>query len=184
MRADIPVKEVMTREVCTINKEDTVHKLARKMIEFGVGSAVVVENGKPVGIVTEKDLIAKVVARNKTPSKVKVKDVMSHPLITITPSTSLVEAARLMMKRGIRRLPVVDNSGNLVGIITDNDILSVSIDLGEFAALVTEASVGYPEQRAEEGEMMGICEKCGKYSDTLINVNGLNVCEDCAESEE
>ncbi len=181
MRSDIPVKEVMTREVCTVRKSDTVHTLAKKMLEYGVGSAVVVENGKPIGIVTEKDLIAKVVAKNKTPAKVKVEEVMSHPIITINPNTSLRDAATLMIKRGIRRLPVIEG-GVLVGIITDNDILSVSIDLGEFAALLTEESMGYEEARVEES-MAGICEKCGKYTDMLINVNGMNLCEDCAESD-
>ncbi|MDI9646427.1 MAG: CBS domain-containing protein [Archaeoglobales archaeon] len=181
VRTDLPVKEIMTREVCTISKNDSVHTLAKKMLEFGVGSAVVIENGKPVGIVTEKDLIAKVVAKNKLPSELRVYEIMSEPLITITPLTSLKEAARLMIKRGIRRLPVVDNSGTLVGIITDNDILSVSIDLGEFTALILEHSSGY---EIEKEASSGICEKCGKYTDVLINLNGLNVCEDCAEIEE
>ncbi len=181
VRTDLPVKEIMTREVCTVSKNDSVHTLAKKMLEFGVGSAVVIENGKPIGIVTEKDLIAKVVAKNKLPSELRVSEIMSEPLITITPLTSLKEAARLMIKRGIRRLPVVDNSGTLVGIITDNDILSVSIDLGEFTALVVEHSSGYELEKEASG---GICEKCGKYTDVLINLNGLNVCEDCAETEE
>ncbi len=185
MRSDIPVKEVMTREVCTIRKSDSVHTLAKRMVEYGVGSAVVIENGKPIGIVTEKDLISKVVARNKTPSKVKIEEIMSHPLIKITPQTSLREAARLMIKRGIRRLPVIDKDGNLVGIITDNDILGVSLDLGEFAALVTEHSAGYVEEELKPAEetLAGICEKCGKYTDRLITKNGMNLCEDCAESE-
>ncbi len=186
MRSDIPVKEVMTREVCTIRKSDSVHTLAKRMVEYGVGSAVVIENGKPIGIVTEKDLISKIVARNRTPAKVKIEEVMTHPIITITPHTSLREAAMIMIKRGIRRLPVVDNSGNLVGIITDNDILSVSLDLGEFAALLTENAVGYSDvvtETAEEESYAGICEKCGKYTDRLISINGLNMCEDCAESE-
>ncbi len=191
MQTDIPVKEVMTKVVCTVRRKDSVHNLAKKMVEHGVGSAVVIENGTPVGIVTEKDLISKVVARNKVPSKVLVEEVMSQPIITIKPETSLREAARIMTKRGIRRLPVVNNSGELVGIITDNDILGVSLDLGEFASLVVEDAIGY-ENPSVEGpvveeeeleEMSGICDKCGKYSDTLYSVNGLRLCEDCAEAE-
>lgn len=178
MQTDIPVKEVMTREVCTIKKDAKIDELARKLIEFGVGSAVVVEEERPIGIVTEKDLIAKVIARNKKPSEVKVEEIMSFPLVTITPMTSLRDAAKVMIRKGIRRLPVVNNSGKLVGIITDNDILEVSIDLGEFAALITEASTGYA---VEEEEIGGICEKCGKHTDMLKNVNGLNVCEECEE---
>jgi predicted transcriptional regulator len=154
-----------------------------------VGSAVVIDGGLPVGIVTEKDLISKVVARNRVPSEILVEEVMSQPVITISPSTSLREAARIMMKRGIRRLPVVNNNGELVGIITDNDILSVSLDLGEFSALLTQDTVGYSIQNVggpvieEEEEMAGICDRCGKYSDKLYSNNGLNLCEDCMDFE-
>ncbi len=184
MKSDIPVKEIMTREVCTIRKKDTVHTLAKRMVEYGVGSAVVIENGKPIGIVTEKDLISKIVAKNKVPSKVTIEEVMTHPIITINPHTSLRDAAMIMIKRGIRRLPIVDNSGNLVGIITDSDILGVSLDLGEFAALITENAVGYASiESEEESYSPGICERCGKYTDRLITVNGMKLCEDCAESE-
>lgn len=189
MQTDIPVKEVMTTVVCTVRKNDSVHNLAKRLVEYGVGSAVVIENGTPVGIVTEKDLISKIVARNKVPSEVSVEEVMSQPVITINPNTSLREAARIMMKRGIRRLPVVNNSGELVGIITDNDILSVSLDLGEFASLLTQDAVGYPEPvqgpviESEEEDISGICDRCGKYSDTLYSINGLRLCEDCSEVE-
>jgi len=183
MRSDIPVKEVMTVEVCTVREKESVHTLARKMIEYGVGSAVVVENGRPVGIVTEKDLISKVVARNKLPSKVKVADVMTSPIITITPNTSLREAANIMIKKGIRRLPVINEKGDLVGIITDNDILGVSLDLGELAALITENAIGYSTYVESEEIYAGICDRCGKYADTLIEINGLKLCEDCAEAE-
>lgn len=192
MQTDIPVKEVMTRDVCTVKKNDSVHNLAKKMVEYGVGSAVVIDNRIPVGIVTEKDLISKIVAKNKVPDKVTVEEVMSQPVITIKPSTSLRDAAEIMMKKGIRRLPVVDDSGNLIGIITDNDILSVSLDLGEFASLLTQDAVGYPEKiesfggpviEHEEEDISGICDRCGKHSDRLYNINGLKLCEDCADVE-
>ncbi|MCS7130423.1 MAG: CBS domain-containing protein [Archaeoglobaceae archaeon] len=178
MHSDIPVKEIMTRDVCKANIEENVHSIAKKMMEYGVGSAVIMDGNKPVGIVTEKDLISKVVAKNKTPSSVKVKEVMSSPLITIKPTTSIREAANIMMKRGIRRLPVVNDSGELVGIITDNDILGISLDLGELASLITEHSSGFTEESGG-----GICEKCGRYVDTLYEFEGWNLCEYCAERE-
>ncbi len=178
MEADLPVKEIMTREVCVEFKDESLLNASRKMIEYGVGSIVVIENGRPVGIVTEKDLIEKVISRNKLPSDVMLKDIMSYPLVTITPATSLREAARIMLKKGIRRLPVVDEMGNLVGIVTDNDILRVSLDIGELARLITENSIGYSE------ELYGKCEKCGRFSDNLIEHNGLRICEDCLETYE
>lgn len=178
MHSDIPVKEIMTRNVCKANIDENVHSIAKKMVEYGVGSTVIVDGKKPVGIVTEKDLIVKVVAKNKSPASVKVKEVMSSPLITIKPTTSVREAADIMKKKGIRRLPVVNDAGELIGIITDNDILSISLDLGELASLITEHSSGFSEEKGS-----GICERCGKYVDTLYEVEGLNLCEYCAERE-
>ncbi len=178
MHTDLPVKEIMTTKVCKASPEDNVQEVAKKMVSFGVGSAVIVENNKPIGIVTEKDLIVKIVAKNLSPASVKVSEIMSKPLITIKPTKSVREAANIMMKNGIRRLPIVNNDGDLIGIITDNDILEVALDLGEFATLVKEHAVGY-------SELGGICEKCGKHADVLKEVNGLHVCEDCAmEGEE
>lgn len=178
MHLDIPVKEIMTRDVCKANVSENIHSVAKKMVEYGVGSAVIMDGSKAVGIITEKDLIAKVVAKNKSPSSVRVKEVMSSPLITIKPTTSIREAASIMTKKGIRRLPVINDSGELVGIITDNDILSISLDLGELASLVTEPSSGFTEEMSG-----GICEKCGKYVDVLYHIEGLNICEDCSERE-
>lgn len=177
MQADLPVKEIMTREVCTGKRNESVLNASRKMLKFGVGSIVVVENNTPVGIVTEKDILEKVVARNKTPAEVMLEDIMTFPIITIKPTTSLREATNIMVKKGIRRLPVIDN-GNLIGIVTDTDILGVSLDIGELMALVKERSFGFEEI------LTGKCEKCGKFSEHLVDRDGLKLCEDCMESFE
>ncbi|MEM2817752.1 MAG: CBS domain-containing protein, partial [Archaeoglobaceae archaeon] len=110
MHTDLPVKEIMTTKVCKANADENVQEVAKRMVSFGVGSAVIVKNNKPVGIVTEKDLIVKIVAKNLSPASVKVSEIMSSPLITIKPTTSIREAANIMMKKGIRRLPIVNNS--------------------------------------------------------------------------
>ncbi len=175
MATDIPVKEIMTREVCTVPKEENILNAARKMLEFGVGTVVVVEGESPVGIVTERDIIAKVVSKNKVPAEVSVEEVMTFPIITITPETSAREAGRIMLKRGIRRLPVVNNSNKLVGIVTDTDLLSYSIDLGEYIKFLKEEY----EEISEDVEF-GKCEKCGKFAE-LKDIDGMKVCEDCYE---
>ncbi len=178
MQADVPVKDIMTREVCTGTPDETILKAAKKMLEFGVGSVVVVEGTKPVGIVTEKDLLEKVVARNRVPSEVSLKDIMSYPIITVKPITSVREAADIMLRRGIRRLPVIDGR-DLIGIVTDTDILSVSLEIGELLGLVRERSFGslnFVE------ELPGKCEKCGRICENLKEVNGMRLCEDCADA--
>jgi len=174
MRADIPVKEIMTRDVCTAEKDETLLSATKKMLEFGVGSIVVIESKKPIGIVTERDIIEKVVVKNKIPKKIKLKEIMTRPVITIKPTTSLKEAVNIMLKKGIRRLPVVDGD-RLVGIVTDTDILGVSLELGELLDLIRESS---PVKEI----MSGICDKCGKFSDRLVDVDGLKLCEDCFET--
>lgn len=174
MQSDIPVKEVMTREVCTSNKDVSLLNASRKMIKYGVGSIVVVENSSTLGVVTERDILTKVIARNKVPNKIKLDEIMSSPTITITSNTSIREASEIMQKKGIRRLPVIENN-DLLGIITDNDILNVSFDLNEMSGLLSRA-----ESMTIE-EIPGKCEKCGRVSDDLVEVNGLRVCEDCAE---
>ncbi len=178
MHADVPAKEVMTREVCTASPDETLYSAARKMIEFGVGSVVVVEKEEPRGIVTEKDILLKVIAANRLPSEVKLSEIMSSPVITIQPKTSVREAARIMLKRGIRRLPVIDN-GKLVGIVTDTDILSISMDIGELLGLINEKSIEVVPEI-----MSGKCERCGRFTERLVEVNGMKLCEDCAESFE
>ncbi len=177
MQSDIPVKEVMTREVCTSSKDVSLLNASRKMIKYGVGSIVVVENHSTLGVVTERDILTKVVARNKVPNKVKLEEIMSSPTITVTPNTSIREASEIMQKKGIRRLPVVENN-DLAGIITDNDILSVSFDLNEMSGLLSR------EEPMSMEEIPGKCENCGRVSEDLVEVNGMRVCEDCAEMVE
>ncbi|MFP3908494.1 MAG: CBS domain-containing protein [Archaeoglobaceae archaeon] len=174
MQSDIQVKEVMTREVVTSTKDISLLNASRKMIKYGVGSIIVVEDNHTLGVVTERDILTKVVARNKVPNKVKLEEIMSSPTITVTPNKSVREASEIMQKKGIRRLPVVEDN-NLVGIITDNDILSVSFDLDEMSGLLSR------EEPMVIERIPGKCENCGRVSDDLVEVNGMRVCEDCAE---
>ncbi len=111
----------MRRDFATIASEGSVLDAAKAMLEKGVGHAIVLDRGSPVGIVTEKDLVMKVMALGKDPSNVKVSEVMSAPLITIDPDASLEDAVAVMAKNGIRRLPVVrDNI--IYGMFTARDL--------------------------------------------------------------
>lgn len=116
------VRDVMTRGVKTIRPEDTVLEAVSKMNKFHIGSVVVTNNGRPIGIITERDILAKVVEPCMDPASVRVKDVMSKPVITIEPNAALEEAARIMARAKIKKLPVVEG-GRLLGIITTTDIV-------------------------------------------------------------
>ena len=115
------VRNMMTKNVETIEPSQTVFDAAKIMKEKAIGCLVVVEKGNTIGIVTERDIVRRVVAENSNAMMVKVDSVMSKPLVTIGPSTSIRNAAATMTKNRIRRLPVVENS-KLVGIITATDL--------------------------------------------------------------
>ena len=113
------VKDFMTKGVLTVDEEKTIFEAAELMSQKEVGDVVVLKGEIPRGIVTERDFVRRVVAK-KTPLDAKISDVMTKPLITISPEASLKEAARKMVNRGIRRLPVVEQH-KLVGIIVVSD---------------------------------------------------------------
>ncbi|MDF2956864.1 MAG: Signal-transduction protein containing cAMP-binding [Candidatus Alkanophagales archaeon MCA70_species_1] len=111
------VKDIMSKSIVTAEVDASVEVAARLMRDKNVGSLVVMKGSVPVGIVTERDLITKVLAENKKPSDVLLKDIMSVPLITIDAESSVSEAIELMREKGVRRLLVLEG-GKLVGIVT------------------------------------------------------------------
>lgn len=113
------VKDVMTKTVITVEANKTVIEAAALMAENDVGNLIVMDDNTPIGIVTERDFVRRVLAKEK-PSKTKISEVMSTPLRVIDPGASLKEAARRMVRKRIRRLPVIKDN-KLVGIITTTD---------------------------------------------------------------
>ncbi|MEO9365104.1 MULTISPECIES: cyclic nucleotide-binding/CBS domain-containing protein [Candidatus Nitrosocaldus] len=118
---DILLKDIMIRNVVTISPDKTAQDAARLMAEHGIGSVVVMDSDKVIGIITERDLVRKVCAKDIPSSKVKIQDVMSAPIITAEPDLPIEAAVQRMFNNKIRRLPVVEN-GKLVGIVTISDI--------------------------------------------------------------
>lgn len=117
------VKNYMTKEVNTMNLEATVMEAVKIMAADKnlEGYVIILDKGKPVGIVTERDIINKVLAKELDPKKTKVSDIMSDPLITVDPEEDLLKASKLMQEQNIRKLIVVRN-GIIYGIITAKDI--------------------------------------------------------------
>jgi CBS domain-containing protein len=176
METAIRVREIMSSPVLTADVQLGVLAAAAKMISVNVGSLIVVRETKPVGILT-------VVAKGADPNKIRVEDVMNSPLITIGPDASLRDAAMLMLKSGVKRLPVVSDDGKVLGIITDTDLVSgsSSLGLGDILSDLIEMhreSVHYQEPK----EMVrGICERCGQISDSLVSVDGELLCWSCRD---
>lgn len=119
----LEVGDVMTPEVIAEDEETRVTKLSTEMETAGIGSVVITRGGKPVGIVTDRDIALKVCAMKRNPDEVKAKEIMSSPLLTIEPDASLEKACELLAENGIRRLPVVE-ADKLVGIVSVRNILT------------------------------------------------------------
>lgn len=115
------VKDIMTKEVVTIEAHQSVFEAAQLMSEKAVGCLIVIVKGFPVGIITERDMVKRVVAK-RSPIDQKVTEVMTKTLITVEPETSLKEAARVMSTNNVRRLPVLKNN-KLVGIVVATDFV-------------------------------------------------------------
>jgi len=117
----LKVEDVMVREVITIDDNSTVKEAAEVMNKFEIGCMIVVRKGKAMGIITERDLLKRVVAEARDANKAKVKDIMTTPLVVAEPNMELEEAIKLMFKMKIKKLPVVDEN-RLVGLISLTDI--------------------------------------------------------------
>jgi CBS domain-containing protein len=117
------VKDIMNTEVKTINGNASVQEAAEEMKKFRIGSLVVVKNSKLTGILTERDILDKVVAEASDASKIKVKDVMTTEVVMVSPDKDIGEAAELMMEKNIKKLPVIEGN-RLVGIVTATDLCS------------------------------------------------------------
>lgn len=115
------VRMFMSVNPLFVDDETSVVELSRKMAERGVGACFVEKGGKVVGIVTERDIVRKVVARNLDASRVKASEIMSTPIVAVEPDTLVEEALNVMAEKRIRRLAVVEK-GMLVGIVTISDL--------------------------------------------------------------
>lgn len=114
------IKEMMSG-VIKISAEHTVSDAAKIMDEKDFGSLPIEEDGKVIGIITERDVLRKIVAKGKDPKTTPVKDIMTSPIITIGPENSVEEANEIMTSKNIRRLPVEEN-GKVIGMITLKDV--------------------------------------------------------------
>ena len=182
LRTRMVVKDVMTSPVVITEEEASSNKVAKLMLDNKVGCVIVTNKaGKPLGIITERDLVVRVLAKNVAPSNAKAEEIMTSPLVTIDPEATINEAAKRMSKLDIRRLAVLYKDG-LVGIISSKDILDVMPELIEIIQERTRIeSAGGPEatEGIEEAPLSGYCDRCGVYSENLKDVNGQNLCEDC-----
>ncbi|MGP3667248.1 MAG: CBS domain-containing protein [Candidatus Bathyarchaeota archaeon] len=178
----VKVCDIMKAPVVTIGENVSISGVAKLMVEKNVGSVVVVDVvKKPVGIITAADIVKRVVAKNVLPSKVKSRDVMSKPVVTIPPQATVNEAVTRMRNFGVKRLVVMDK-GEIVGMVSSLEILNIKPKLLEVT--LEKARLGILPSRVEGAPLAGYCEVCGQWSEALSDSNGKLVCEECISEEE
>jgi predicted transcriptional regulator len=150
-QAEPTVSKVMSKAVMAVELNTSARDCAKAMAKKGVSCAVITQSGSAIGIVTERDLVSKVLAETIDPKNVLVRDIMSTPLITIAPDAPLTGASELMAQYRVRRLVVVDSNGNLTGIVTTGDIARSLAEKHGYREATFNAMARYAEGGFEGG---------------------------------
>jgi signal-transduction protein with cAMP-binding, CBS, and nucleotidyltransferase domain len=170
----LKVADVMSGEVVVVRADEKAKKAAMLMGKHGIGCVIVVDSrDKPIGIITARDFMSRVVAKGLNADEVTCREVMTTPLMTIEPQAPLAVAISKMAKNRVGRLIVMDR-GKLIGIITEKDVLKVAPALIEVSTSRGEVEESYVREI-----QAGYCEVCGEWSDDLREVNGHFLCEEC-----
>jgi len=143
------VGEICTRKVIIASRDTSICEAARLMREYHAGDLVVTDElgdkRTPVGIVTDRDIVIEVLAEGLNPQGLTVGEIMADSVVTVNERDSVFEALRVMRSEGIRRAPIVDGSGALIGIVSLDDLLElIAEEVGDLASLIRE------ERRKEE----------------------------------
>lgn len=162
------LSDIMTSKVVTVDISERVEEALRLMVKFDIGSVVVVDKQKPVGIITERD-VTRVALRGDSLLRLPARSLMSRPLQTATPDMEIWRIFEVMLKLGVRRLPVVEND-KLVGIVTEKDLTRWVLRVFYEPNLPEEVRtlIRNPSIEALAGRPR--CPSCGRYQDECICV--------------
>lgn len=194
------ISEVMTSTVYSIYPDQTVMEAAEQMLKNCVGSIVIQPKKgekKPLGIITERDIVTRVVALKKDPAKTLVDNIATKPVITVSPTLDISKAMTLMAKMNIRRLIIVEDN-NVVGIVTYRDLLRVAPSLLEISLeyekigfgnqnedeIVDFADEDFDEDSDQEDLSLGFyCSECGNWCEEE-SIDDQTICSDCLNLDE
>jgi signal-transduction protein with cAMP-binding, CBS, and nucleotidyltransferase domain len=184
---EVSVAEVMNKAVIVMDINSDIPSITREMVSRDAGSVLITENGKAMGIITERDIVKSIVIGDRRPSEVKANEILSTPLVTIEPERSIVDASEIMLKANIKRLPVLKN-GVIIGVISNTDILMVTPGLTtilkDLIDMNREALLSVPSiEEISEEFSTGVCESCETYSFDLKYVDGRYLCGKCQQEE-
>ena len=183
MKTGYKVGDVMTQNPIVCSQDTVLSDLAAKMGKHHVGAMLIVDDKKPLGIITEQDIVRKTVAVGKNPLEMTAKDIMATNLTTIAPRSDLRDAIELMGQCNIRHLPVVEE-GNYVGLLTSKDALKIQPHLFDLMAHTIELKEESRKPLRSINPDEGMCNLCGEYAVSLIRRDDVSVCSSCAALEE
>jgi CBS domain-containing protein len=174
------VGDCMTLHPITVSKELSIIDCARMMRDKHVGSLIVEDKKRLVGLVTEQDLVRRSLAEGRDPDKTSVEEIMvgMKDLVTIEPGRDLFDALKAMRDYSIRHLPVMER-GNLVGFLTSKDILKIQPQLFEILAEKYELREESRKPIFSADADTLICDECKNFSDDLEEIDGRNLCLTC-----
>jgi CBS domain-containing protein len=193
MNADVTVREVMDREYVGVSESDDLVDTVELMLRQDADTALVLRGQEPVGVLTDRDVLALVV-EGPAPAAATVADAMTASIPTVDATVPLPDAADRMSAQSARRLVVTDPTGEeALGIITEHDLLASSTHGTGETTPAAEATVGIEagpgsamaaetETEAEDRfQDQGICERCGTLTGDLTGLNGQLLCADCRD---
>ena len=123
MASNVVVKDVMTKDVHVVRNDTSMQEVIATMAKYDLGYIMVEQSGKPTGIITEHDILVRLVTQGLAPSAVIARMVYTNPIFTIDEDATVEEAVRLMKHWGVKHLPVTGKKGELVGVLTSEDIM-------------------------------------------------------------
>jgi signal-transduction protein with cAMP-binding, CBS, and nucleotidyltransferase domain len=122
------VSQMMTEDITSLPENASIMDAAKFMTDMNVGSVIVVDGSKPMGILTDRDIMIKVMVEGKDPNSTTIRDIMVSPVATVSEDKDILDVTHMMSEKKVRRCPVVNSEGTLVGMIAFDDIL---ISLGQ-----------------------------------------------------
>ena len=182
MKTGYRVYDCMTTKPISVKLESSLEECAKIMATNHVGALVIKDNHKSKGLITEQDIVRKVIAKGINPLTKKVKDFMETNLKTIGPNDDIYDALIKMRDDNIRHLPVIDNN-EMVGLLTLKDILKIEPSLFD---LVVEKFELREETRKPIDRIISneaICQGCGAYVENVKKIKGSLLCERCASEQ-
>jgi len=176
MKSGVRAIDFMSTNVVKTTKDKTISEIAKTLNQYRIGGLPVVNSrGNLIGLITERDIMQDVIAKDKKPSRVTVGEIMSTKLVTATKFEDISEIAKKIRMHDLTRIPVVEGK-KIIGFITNKDVLEQGIPLVDL--ILEQARIKGPQDKRNAPNALGKCEICGTNGNLRFD-RDLFICEDC-----